>query len=105
MDFRPGLMLITSNSVIGASAGQVSCDLQGEAAILNVNAGVYYGLDGVGARIWQLLQQPIRVRDLCDRIVAEFEVERERCEGDVIVLAGELAAAGLITVQNENGAS
>ena len=41
-----------------ATKDQVSCDLAGEAAILNIKSGVYYGLDPVGARIWNLMQEP-----------------------------------------------
>ena len=51
---------ISDRSVVVATKDQVSCDLAGEAAILNIKSGVYYGLDPVGARIWTLMQEPRR---------------------------------------------
>ena len=85
-----------ADSVVQASPSQASCDLEGEAAILNVETGTYYGLDNVGARIWQLLQKPSRVADIRDTIVAEYDVERERCENDLLKLLDDLAEAGLV---------
>lgn len=92
--------MVNVDSIISAGPDQLSCDLQGEIAILQLREGVYYGLDGVGTRVWELIQQPIRVRDLCDRLVAEFEVEREQCEVDVLKLLDDLNAAGLIRIGN-----
>jgi hypothetical protein len=46
------------HSIVVATKDQVSSDLGGEVAILDLKAGVYYGLDTVGARIWNLIQEP-----------------------------------------------
>ena len=48
--------VISGSSIVVAAKAQVSCDLEGEAAILHRDSGVYYGLDPVGARIWRLVQ-------------------------------------------------
>ena len=57
--------MIAEQSIVVASSSQVSCDLAGEAAILNLADGVYYGLDPVGASIWNMIQQPKSVREIC----------------------------------------
>ena len=54
-------MGVTLDSVVTATRDQVSCDLAGEAAILHLRSGTYYGLNAIGARIWALLQQPTSV--------------------------------------------
>lgn len=89
---------ITASTVVVATKGQVSSDLAGEAVILSLNTGMYYGLNQVGAQIWTLLSTPIRVGDICDRIVRQYDVEVDRCERDVLNVLGELAAHGLIEV-------
>jgi len=43
----------------------VSCDLEGETALMSVDQGKYYGLDPIGSRIWALLEQARPVVDLC----------------------------------------
>ena len=83
-----------------ASTDQVSCDLAGEAAILNLKNSVYYGLDTVGARIWTLVQEPITVGAVRDAMLREYDVEPERCERDLIDLLQKLEAEGLIAIKS-----
>jgi hypothetical protein len=85
-------------SVVVATSGQVSCELAGEAMILNLNDGVYYGLDPVGARIWELLQEQRPVAEIRDTLLAEFEVSEERCERDLLRLLNELIEAQLVEI-------
>ena len=86
----------TLDSVVVAARTQVSSTLGEEAAILDTARGVYFGLNPVGARIWSLIQQPRTVRELCDSIVAEYEVTTARCEEDVLNLLAGLRDAGLV---------
>jgi hypothetical protein len=81
-----------------ASRDQVSVDLDGEAVILGLADGVYYGLDPVGARVWAMLDAPRTVAELRDAVVAEWEVDAPTAEADLIALLGELAARGLVTI-------
>jgi hypothetical protein len=91
---------ISTGSVIVASKDQVSSDLAGEAILLSLKTATYYGLDQVGARIWELVQQPVKVGDVRDAIVSEYDVEIERCERDVLELVRRLASEGLIEVRD-----
>ena len=91
-------MSLTDESRVVAAKDQVSCDLAGEAAILNLKNGVYYGLDPVGARIWNLIQTPTTVGAIRDSMLAEYEVDAERCERDLMDLLQKLATEGLIEV-------
>lgn len=91
---------LSGQSVVVAAKDQVSCDLAGEAAILNMKSGVYYGLDPIGAQIWNLIQKPHRVAEISEVVVRDYEVEPERCERDVIALLQSLLAEGLIEVQD-----
>jgi hypothetical protein len=90
---------ITLRSIVVASKDQLTCDLSGEAAILHLGSGKYYGLDAVGARVWGLVQQPRSVREVCEVILEEYKVEADRCEHDVLQLLDTLAGAGLIEVR------
>lgn len=51
--------------------------------MLDVEQGKYFGLNGVGPRIWELLEQPISEEELVDTLVAEYEVTREVCAAEV----------------------
>jgi hypothetical protein len=77
---------------------QVSCDLEGEAVILSLRNGEYYGLDEVGARIWSLIQQPRTVASIRNTILAEFEVEKEQCEPDLLSFLEDLRQHRLVEI-------
>jgi hypothetical protein len=85
-------------STITVSADQVSSQLGEEAVILNVKTGVYYGLNEVGARIWSLIQEPVRFDAIVQTLLEEYDVEASQCEDDVRTLLQELMAAKLIEV-------
>lgn len=67
-----------------------------ETVMLDLAKGTYFGLDPVGARIWQLLAEGRTLAEVCDAMMVEYEVSREEIELDVARLAGELADRGLI---------
>lgn len=92
--------MIDSQSRLVAAPDQVSSDLGGEAVILSMRDGMYYGLDAVGARVWELLQQPRTVSELRDAIVEVYEVDPARCESDLIDLLREMAGRGLVQLDH-----
>ena len=87
---------ITPATVLVAARDQVSTELEGEAVILSLADGVYYGLDGVGARIWELLREPRSAAALRNAVTAEFDVDAETAERDLLALLGEMAERGLV---------
>lgn len=91
-------IMISLNTHVKVSNDQVSCDLAGEAAILDLKNGVYYGLDPVGARIWELIQEPMEVSCVVSQLLDEYDVDREECSQDVTTLLCELLQRDLIEV-------
>ncbi|MDH3599615.1 MAG: PqqD family peptide modification chaperone [Candidatus Tectomicrobia bacterium] len=89
---------VSGHSIVVATEGQVSCELVDEVAILSLQSGVYYGLNEVGGRIWQLIQQPIPVHQVHETLLAEYDVVPERCERDLVALLQDLAAKGLVEI-------
>ena len=94
---------LSGQSVVHVIKDQVSCDLGGEAAILHVRKGMYYGLDPVGARVWELLQEPRSVQEIEESLLKEFEVEPARCETDLFALLQKLLDEDLIEVREPSG--
>lgn len=89
---------LSEGSRLIVSKDQVSCDLAGEAAILNVKSGVYFGLDPVGARVWSVLQNPVTFAELRQMMLDEYEVGADRLEADLRDLIADLAEHGLLEV-------
>ena len=91
--------MIPMHATISISGDLVSCDLNAEAVVLNLRSGTYYGLDPVGARIWNLIQTPRTVQEIRDILLQDYEVEPDRCEGDLVALLEKLANEGLVDVR------
>jgi hypothetical protein len=89
---------LSKRSRVSAAPGQVSSTVDGEAVILNTTTGVYYGLDRVGAWVWETIQTPRTVSELHRELLDAFDVDAERADRDLRNLLEELAAARLITV-------
>jgi hypothetical protein len=89
---------ITLESRVVASDRQVSRTVGDEAVILELDRGAYFGLDPVGTRVWSLIQEPRAVHELCDTIVAEYDVAPARCQADVLELLARMRETGLVEV-------
>ena len=91
--------LISNGSIVSAVTHQVSCDLAGEVVILNLQDGVYYGLNAVGARIWQLLEQPRSVEQIHAALLDEYDIDPDTCIRQVAAILRELVEHGLLDVK------
>ncbi len=95
---------VSRDMTVVAAKGQVSSDLGGEVAILDLERGTYYGLDEVGARIWEIVQEPAAVSEVQATVIEEYDVEPARAERDVLALLQRLVDEGLVEVQDETPA-
>lgn len=90
-----------SSLFVVAVKDQIYRDLEGEAVILNLKSGMYYGLNEVGVRVWQLLREPTSVKEIRDTLLGEYEVESDQCEHELLALLQDLTDNGLIEVEGE----
>ena len=71
-------------------------ELAGEAVLLSLESGVYYGLDGVGTRVWQLLVEDKSIADACAAMIDEYETTLDVLHEDVLTLVDTLCEKGLV---------
>jgi hypothetical protein len=90
---------LSDDSRITVSPDQVSCDLAGEAAILNLKNSVYYGLDPVGASVWSLIQEPKTVAEIRAALLDIYDVDSSQLQSDLQILLTQLSEQGLIEIQ------
>lgn len=69
-----------------------------EAVLINLNTGSYYSLNDTGAMFWDLLDGQRTIADCARLIAAEYEVEPELVEADLLELADEFHTEGLVVV-------
>lgn len=74
----------------------VACDVQNGIAILNLGTNTYFGLDDVGACVWQALQKPASLSDLATAVARDFDVAQDACTPDIARLLDEMTQHGLV---------
>ena len=92
-------LLADPGTLYSRATDQVSADLNGDMAILNLETKTYFGLAGVSAFIWQKLEQPTHLAQLTQAIQDEFEVEEMQCKADAAIFLNKLDSLGLLKIQ------
>lgn len=96
---------LSNQTVVVATRDEVSCKLGEEAAILGLKNSVYYGLNAVGARIWELLREPKSLEEVQSTILNEYDVSLEQAEGDLRQFLRGMMAEGLIELSESGDSS
>ena len=91
---------LSLQTTVMVTSQQVSCPLGDESAILNMKNSVYYGVNPVGATVWNLLKEAKTVGQIRDAILNEYEVDEVRCEKDLFALLEDMRSEGLIEVRD-----
>jgi hypothetical protein len=86
--------VVPNESVVGA-------ELDGEAVLLNVDTGVYFGLDALATRIWNLITQGATEDQIVNHLLEEYEAERAQLSADTAEFLELLVAKGLARISEE----
>jgi hypothetical protein len=89
---------LSLSSRVKISGDTLFQDLSGEAVLLELSQGVYFGLDAVGTRIWCLLAEGRSLQQTVETIVDEYDVTVEQGVEDLLSLVRELHARRLIEI-------
>jgi hypothetical protein len=87
---------LTLGTVVCARASQVSSPVGEDLVVLELDTSMYYSLDPVGRRIFELLQVPTRLDAVVAEVIAEFEVDAETAAADTLELVGAMVAQRLV---------
>jgi hypothetical protein len=90
--------MLTLDTVLRIPAN-VSFSVVGEDAfLLNTQTNKYYGLEKVGARLWELLNEGKSLKDAHQIILSEYEVDSAQLEQDILELLERLREHGLVGI-------
>jgi len=70
----------------------------GEVVLLHLESKTYFSLNLTGERIWQGLKQGLSLREISQRLQAEFDVEEARADSSVVELIDELTQQKLVQI-------
>jgi hypothetical protein len=81
------------------SSEVVTQEIAGETVVLDLNSESYFGLDQIGTRLWQLLQQQKDFASVTEILLNEYDVEEKQLKKDLEKLLAELVDEGLILLK------
>lgn len=79
-------------------AGVLSEVVDGEAVLLHLGTGKYFGLNRTGTRIWQLLVESASAPRIVALVASEFGADEATAQRDFDALVKELTERGLLSV-------
>jgi hypothetical protein len=89
---------LTPASVVARSPEPASARLDDEIVTMSVRRGSYYALGTTGTRVWELIEHPVAVASVVDRLRAEYDVDEATCRADVLAFLEELRREELLEV-------
>ncbi len=82
--------------------GLQTANVDDDIVILNMATNSYVALDDIGRRIWELIETPRRVEELCAQLTHEFNGSSEQIQADVLSFLNELENEKLVRVVDES---
>jgi hypothetical protein len=94
----PRVPALSMDTVVVRRSEPITREVDGELVMLDPRQSMYFALDSIGRRIWDLLEQPQQVDALCRMLGEEFDAPAETCRTDVLAFLAELADADLVSI-------
>lgn len=90
------LTAICSESIIKRNEDLLSSDIDGEIVMMSIEKGSYYGVNLIGSRIWNIIEQPVKVSDIISLLLKDYDVSNDICEKDVLTFLNTLNRENII---------
>lgn len=87
---------LTDDTRLARADGPVASEVDGEVVILNVESGHFFQLNAVGSNVWELLESPMTLAELCAAMLERFEVSAGQCRSEVAAFAAKMLERGLL---------
>lgn len=91
--------MMNRDTIISKTEEVVLAELDGKVVMMSIANGQYYGLDEVGSIIWEMMSEPVQVKNIVARLMQEYDVTQEECEKDIMVFLEKLYEKKLIVLK------
>jgi hypothetical protein len=90
---------LTLDSLVARTQEILASEMGKETVMLDIAKGAYFGMDEIGSTIWDMIESPVRISDLCATLQSQFDVAAQDCQRDVLEFLNQLKEQGLLNVQ------
>ena len=93
--------MLTNETTVCRAQNTVFTKIDEQVVMMDIEQGVYYGLNPVAARTWELIENPATIKEICQQLIQEFEVSLEVCQEHIISFLDELVEKNIVVVKGE----
>jgi hypothetical protein len=90
---------VDQDLLVQRGAGLIEAEVDGELVALHVDNGTCYGFNATATRIWAMIEEPKKLSELRDALTAEYDVEPDECEAQLLDLLKDLEGDGLLELR------
>jgi hypothetical protein len=94
---------VRSDTTVVRDSEPIFTTIDSEVVMLSPRAQAYFGLGTVGSEIWNAIEKPRRVDELCTALQQEFEVDADTCRREVLDFLNDLVERGLAHIVPQEG--
>lgn len=73
-------------------------DIDGDKVMMNLERGMYFSLNSVGSKIWDIIENPTTIDEIVKTLLNEYDITEEKCKEAVVSFLKGLEVNGLIEI-------
>ena len=89
---------VNLQSVISRNPEIIHSAMDGEVVMMSVDQGLFFGIDTIGIHIWNLLETPVKVEELIEKLMSRYKVEKADCENDTLLFLNDMLLKKVILI-------
>ena len=89
---------LTDNTLLVRNPDLIGADMDGEMVMMSINKGAYYGINNIGSRIWNLLENEMTALEIINNICDTYEVEIKQAHKDTMAFLNNLLEHDLVMI-------
>ena len=90
--------MILPSDLIEANPNLMMADLEGEAVLLDMESGRYFGLNEVGTSVWVLIKEAKPVSEIIAALKSEYDIDAAQLERDILAFLEAMKSRQLVQI-------
>jgi len=90
---------ITDSTLITRVSNLHAVDMDEEIVLINIERGMYYGMEKSARLIWEIIEESIQFNELCNRLAIRYNISHAMIEADVRSFIEDMVNSGIVILQ------
>ena len=93
--------MLSINTTLERNSEMIHANIDNETILMSLTNGEYYGINNIGSKIWELLENSMSIGELIENLTTIYDITKEQCETDIVCFLTDMQEKEIIkTVSN-----